>query len=54
MIFYTAQITIKAVKQYFGNRIIFKDGGIHRPPRSPDWTAYDFAQKPQDVKKLKN
>jgi len=62
---HTARVSINAIQQIFGNRIISKNGDIHWPPRSPDLSVCDFflwgylkskvyAQKPRNIDELKN
>ncbi|XP_008189644.1 uncharacterized protein LOC100569743 [Acyrthosiphon pisum] len=62
---HTARVSINAIQQIFGNRIISKNGDIHWPPRSPDSSICDFflwgylkskvyARKPRNIDELKN
>jgi len=62
---HTARLSINAIQQIFGNRIISKNGDIQWPPRSPDLSVCDFflwgylkskvyAQKPRNIDELKN
>ncbi|KAF0768129.1 Uncharacterized protein FWK35_00021898 [Aphis craccivora] len=44
----TVRVSINAIQQIFGNRIISKNGDIHWPPRSPDLS------KPRNIDELKN
>lgn len=39
---HTARISMAAVRQLFGDRVISRNGNIPWPPRSPDLTACDF------------
>lgn len=39
---HTARISMAAVRQLFGERVISRNGDIQWPPRSPDLTACDF------------
>lgn len=39
---HTARISMAAVRQLFGNRVISRNGDISWPPRSPDLTVCDF------------
>ena len=38
----TVRVSINAIQQIFGNRIISKNGDIHWPPQSPDLSVCDF------------
>ncbi|KAF0773203.1 Uncharacterized protein FWK35_00001108 [Aphis craccivora] len=37
-----ARVSINAIQQIFGNRIISKTGDIHWPPQSPNLSVCDF------------
>jgi len=61
---HTSRVSINAIQQIFGNRIISKNGDIHWPPRSPDLSVCDFflweylkskvyAQKPRNIDEQK-
>jgi len=61
----TARVSINAIQQIFGNRIISKNGDIHWNPRSRDLSICDFflwgylkskvyARKPRNIDELKN